>query len=100
MRTEEKEILVYTIDKKILSGKRKYPGKGYGGYALLTNEGNINVIFNYDSKSIWNALTQFEFLMGEKLSRKIFDNFSFMVNEYSKVDDSVDKMDFTLSEIK
>ena len=94
MRTEEKEILVYTIDKKILSGKRKYPGKGYGGYSYLTNEGNINVIFKYDSESIWNALTQFEILMGEKLSRKIFDNFSFMANGYNG-----DKIEFTLSEI-
>ena len=95
MRTEEKEILVYTIDKKILSGKRKYPGKGYGGYALLTNEGNINVIFYYDSESKWNALTQFEILMGKKLTKKIFANFSFMADWYTK-----NQMGFTLSEIK
>ena len=32
MRTEEKETLMYSIDKQILEGKEKYPGKGYGGY--------------------------------------------------------------------
>ena len=95
MRTEEKEILVYTIDKKILSGKRKYPGKGYGGYAIVNAVGDIDVIFNYDSESKWNALTQFEILMGKKLTKKIFDNFSFVENGYNG-----DKIEFTLSEIK
>ena len=94
MRMEEKEILVYTIDKKILSGKRKYPGKGYGGYAIVNAVGDINVIFNYDSESKWNALTQFEILMGKKLTKKIFDNFSFIANGYTK-----NQMGFTLSEI-
>ena len=94
MRMEEKEILVYTIDKKILSGKRKYPGKGYGGYAMVNAGGDIDVIFYYDSESKWNALTQFEILMGKKLTKKIFDNFSFMANGYTK-----NQMGFTLSEI-
>ena len=94
MRMEEKETLMYSIDKQILEGKKKYPGKGYGGYAIMNAGGDINVIFKYDSESKWNALTQFEVLMGEKLSRKIFDNFSFMANGYNG-----DKIEFTLSEI-
>ena len=95
MRMEEKETLMYSIDKQMLEGKKKYPGKGYGGYAIVNAGGDIDVIFYYDSKSIWNALTQFEILMGEKLSRKIFDNFSFMANRYND-----NKIEFTLSEIK
>jgi hypothetical protein len=99
MRMEEKETLMYSIDKQILEGKKKYPGKGYGGYAYLTNKGNINVVFYHNSTGMWNALTQFETLMGEKLSRKIFDNFSFMVNRYFKFN-GFERIDFTLSEIK
>ena len=95
MRMEEKETLVYSIDKQILEGKKKYPGKGYGGYAIVNAGGDIDVIFYYDSESKWNALTQFEILMGKKLAKKIFDNFSFMTNEYNG-----DKIEFTLSEIK
>ena len=94
MRMEEKETLMYSIDKQILEGKKKYPGKGYAGYAIVNAVGDIDVIFYYDSESKWNALTQFEILMGKKLTKKIFDNFSFIANGYTK-----NQMGFTLSEI-